>query len=350
MNIIWVANDGSDITGDGSYEYPYQTIDFAASVFITGDQIRLKSGTYNPSDSLVFSGIDGSIFSEDPRGAIIQPVQTTLSNAVIEVTGANRFDITGIVVNQALTNTSQNQIGILINATNILIHKCTVSDFIVPSGNYCAGIEVSGNGAVDGCIVEDFTTQVPTYGLKITGCDLLDCSVSNISGMDSVIPIDIHGGITSFSGFDDLDYLDLSSGRVVSDPATGFLPVGLLAALSMPDNDNRSGYYSVTVPDVLKISSVRTLNLLFADAGGVTGDLVLDCEISLYRDDGTLISIQNDVLLVPITNGSYTAYTHDVSSWIAGDSSLMILKFTRNTLIHPEDTASDVYYFGGAIS
>lgn len=70
MNIIWIAPDGDDATGTGTEDNPYLTIAKGASVFSSGDQIRLKSGTYSVSSTITFSSVTGSIMG-DGGGAII---------------------------------------------------------------------------------------------------------------------------------------------------------------------------------------------------------------------------------------------------------------------------------------
>ncbi|MGB2265157.1 MAG: DUF1565 domain-containing protein, partial [Glaciecola sp.] len=57
-NIIFVAMDGSDATGDGSIHQPYRTITKALSQVSAGSQIALRAGRYQEEVNL--DGIHGT--------------------------------------------------------------------------------------------------------------------------------------------------------------------------------------------------------------------------------------------------------------------------------------------------
>jgi predicted outer membrane repeat protein len=46
-DMVYVATDGNDTTGNGSFEEPYRTIQRGLGIAISGDQVILKSGVYN---------------------------------------------------------------------------------------------------------------------------------------------------------------------------------------------------------------------------------------------------------------------------------------------------------------
>lgn len=185
MHIIWVATDGDDYSGDGSYTTPYKTIEYAISVFTSGDQIRLKDGEYNPNDSLRFLGVEGSVFADTPLGVTIQPRATLSSNAVLEIVGSSRFSVHGVAIKQAIS-TDTNQIGIqALGVENLIVHTCSVSDFEATSGGISTiGIAVSGTGRIENCSVYNLACLgLDLYGVSLTGdVHFVDCHVYELSG------------------------------------------------------------------------------------------------------------------------------------------------------------------------
>lgn len=197
MRIIYVSPTGSDLTGDGTGVNPYATIEKAVTVFTDGDQIRLFEGTYTPTDSIVLSGISGSIFSEAPNVAMIRPRQTTTYPACIVLLDSPRFSLTGLDIAQA-TDVNTNQVGIYArNVDHFVCFTCSVHDFESPSGDVC-GIYASGNGRIENCTVYSLH-NVSSYLSGICTSDhidVVDCSVYNLSGgMNGqlVYPIDPNG-------------------------------------------------------------------------------------------------------------------------------------------------------------
>jgi hypothetical protein len=197
MHIIYVSPTGSDITGNGSGTYPYQTIGKAISVFTDGDQIRLFEGTYTPTDSIVISGMSGSIFSEAPNVAIIKPQQTVAYPACIAILDSPRFSLTGLDVSQA-TDAGTNQVGIYArDVQHFVCFTCAVHDFESPSGDVC-GIYASGNGRIENCSVYSLH-NVSSYLSGICtsdNIDVVDCAVYQLSGGQNgqvVYPVDPGG-------------------------------------------------------------------------------------------------------------------------------------------------------------
>lgn len=187
MRIHWVsAVDGSDITGDGSRAKPYKTIDKALTVFTNQDQIRILDGTYTPIDSIVISGLEGSIFAENPLGVFIQPQKTRLHVACLAIIDAPRFSLLGFNILQA-ADSSGNLIGIYAeNVENFLCYTCTVSNFEVPSG-IAKGIFASGDGRIENCRVFNFAGAGPlVYGIHGMGVEPIDCAVDNLSAVNNL--------------------------------------------------------------------------------------------------------------------------------------------------------------------
>lgn len=183
MDIIWVATDGDDISGDGSYDNPYETIDTALLYFDDGDQIRLKAGTYTPTDSVEISGYSGSLFADAPGAVFIQPDVTLSHQACVAVSDCERFSIQGITVLQA-SDPDGNNIGIYAsNVQNLIIKTCSVDNFDVVSGN-AYGIMVGGNlGRVEDCDVTNIVCGGDNlYGIYADGINVVSCFVDSLSG------------------------------------------------------------------------------------------------------------------------------------------------------------------------
>jgi len=182
MHIIWVSTSGSDSEGVGSMASPFQTISRAMDSFVSGDQIRLLDGTYTPTDSIMVSGVDGSIFAENPDSVFIQPQKTVSHQACLAIIDAERFTVQGIRILQAADSTGNN-IGIYAeNVENFICNTCAISNFEVPSGD-AYGIYASGGGRVENCRVENFKAYGDfLYGIKTEGISVIDPELSEIEG------------------------------------------------------------------------------------------------------------------------------------------------------------------------
>ena len=194
MNIWWVSQqDGSDDTGDGSRTTPYATIEKALTVFQNTDQIRLLDGTYTPVDSVIFSGLEGSLFSENPQGSYIQPQKTDSHVACVAVLSSPRFSLIGINVLQA-SDIRNNLIGIYAaDVENFVCMTCVVSNFEVPSGT-SHGIYAAGDGRLQDCKVESFAGAGPTvFGIRTKGVDIIDCGVVQLSAINDAVVYEMDG-------------------------------------------------------------------------------------------------------------------------------------------------------------
>ena len=184
MNILWTDTvNGSDSTGSGSQANPYASIRRAIQTMESGDQIRILPGTYVETDSVVVSGMDGSLFAEYPGTVYIQPEKTTEHQAGLAVLDANRFSIYGLNVLQA-ADPSGNTVGIYAeDVSTFLAYTCAVSDFEIPSGAG-HGIFASGLlGRVELCRVTNITCNGGIlYGIRTNGINVIDCDVSGLTG------------------------------------------------------------------------------------------------------------------------------------------------------------------------
>jgi len=177
--IIWVATTGSDLTGTGSQVNPYRTIERALLDFRNGNQIRLLNGIYTPTDTVMISGLEGSIFAETPGGATIKPQQTSNYGAAIAITNSTRFTVQGVNIIQS--DSSGHTYGIYANdVENFVAYTCSVSDFDCPSG--CAGIWASGTGKIENCLIEDLSINAgDLYGIYSDGLYVLDNTVRRLT-------------------------------------------------------------------------------------------------------------------------------------------------------------------------
>jgi hypothetical protein len=194
MKIIWVATTGNNTTGTGEREYPYASIERAIQDMEAGDQIRILDGTYIPTDSVVISGLEGSIFAENPDQVYIQPEKTRAHRACVAVVDAPRFLVQGINILQA-ADTTGNLIGLYVeNVENFIAYTCNVSDFEVPSGT-AHGIFASGAlGRVEKCKIANFACAGgKLYGIQTYNIDVIDCEVMALSGAGDceVVGIDV---------------------------------------------------------------------------------------------------------------------------------------------------------------
>lgn len=195
MRIIWVdGTSGSDTSGDGSRQSPYESVDQALSVFTSGDQIRILPGTYVTTDSVVISGLDGSIFAEDPYSVYIQPLKTTRHRACVAILESERFTLQGINVLQA-ADRSGNLVGIYAeDVDNFLCYTCSVSDFDVPSGNGVGIFASAENGRVERSEVSNFNCAgQTTHGIWTKGIPIVDCGVTMVSGVNDCFPLLANG-------------------------------------------------------------------------------------------------------------------------------------------------------------
>jgi hypothetical protein len=182
MHIWWVSPDGSDTTGDGSQTYPFETIEYALTLFASGDQIRLKEGTYETAGTISVSGKDGSIFADIPGAAIISPQAITEDHACVSIKNSNRFYVYGINVIYSDIVTGD-LYGIRAkDVDNFICSTCTVSDLESTAGRVY-GIFGAGTGSIIECNVNNLRTGGPYLkGIYAQKIKIINCNVDNLSG------------------------------------------------------------------------------------------------------------------------------------------------------------------------
>lgn len=198
MKVMYVSPSGDDTTGTGTSTNPYRTIEYALSLFDSGDQIRLLEGTFTPVDSIVIVDKEGSIFSDYPGAAIIQPVAALSSAACISIIGSDRFTIQGVEIRQDSAGLAR--IGIMAYGVNHFICKtCSVDGFNVPSGD-TYGIFGHGRGRIENCKIYDVTSAGENlYGVWTNNMHLIDCEVYSLSGSNSVSPLALSSTLSQFN-------------------------------------------------------------------------------------------------------------------------------------------------------
>lgn len=196
MKIMCVSPTGNDTTGNGSFDSPYKTIEHALSLFVSGDQIRLLEGTFITTDSIVISGKEGSIFSDYPGAATIQPINASISAACVEILNSTRFTVQGVEVKQSLDKAAR--VGIFANGVqNFICYTCTVDGFDVASGS-TYGILGNGTGRIENCKVYDIDSFGELYGIWSNNMHIIDCEVYSISGTGNVRGIEVSSSTLPF--------------------------------------------------------------------------------------------------------------------------------------------------------
>jgi len=156
----WIATDGDDSTGDGSYALPWKTLAYAATqATVDGDIIHVKAGTYietgqtvlAPGVSILGAG-DTSIIT---TAAALDPI---IVASCVALTNGNQ-SISYVKFDGDMTAISCLDVH---RRTNFKIHHCTFVDF------YYGAIEFFG-----GSSLEDIPA---TYA---TGNEIYSCTIDN---------------------------------------------------------------------------------------------------------------------------------------------------------------------------
>jgi len=186
MVIIWVAKTGNDVTGDGSQQNPYLTIERALLDFNNGDQIRILDGVYVTTDTICVTGLAGSIFAETAEGVTIQPLQASVHGSAIYIANAARFFIQGVNIIQSASDTGH-VVGIYVdNVENFIAFTCAITDFSSPSGDV-TGIYARGSGRILHCRVEDLSADTGSVcGIDSEGLGVFECTVRRLRSTNGV--------------------------------------------------------------------------------------------------------------------------------------------------------------------
>jgi hypothetical protein len=194
--IIWVATTGNDVVGDGSQHHPYLTIERALVDFTNGDQIRILDGVYTPTDTVMITGLEGSIFAENADAVTIQPQSATKFGAAIAIKSSTRFTIQGVNIIQSDSDTGH-IIGIYAeDVENFIAHTCSVADFNCAAGDV-TGICAQGDGRIIHCRIEDFSVDNgAACGIRSGGLKVIDCAARRIRSYNgTAIGIDLNGEV-----------------------------------------------------------------------------------------------------------------------------------------------------------
>jgi hypothetical protein len=168
-DLYWVAETGSDVSGDGSYANPWATFGYASTqATVSGDVIHMKAGTITEtvqsSFSLGVSVIGQGDTSIIKAGAALNPIfkfaslaQGTNGNQSISYL---KFDGDLIAI-----------VGIGVYArSNVIVHHCTFVD-TDSYGAYFTGL-VSGSGA----------PATYAIGNSVYNCTFTNCAKDTLSG------------------------------------------------------------------------------------------------------------------------------------------------------------------------
>jgi hypothetical protein len=263
MRVLWLSPTGSDITGNGSKEYPYKTIDYALTLFTSGDQIRLLEGDYTPLSPVVFSNIEGSLFSDYPLGASIQPQTALPGEASISVRNSTRFTVQGVKVLQSADNNTNTGIEAL-NSLNFKCMTCEVSGFDVVSGGVSGsvasssyGIYAIGTGRVENCKVYDINNSGDIGGIFTDGLHVIDCETYSLSGNGQT------EGIHSSNAYNfNVGTNDPNSNFYVNNDSVTFENTIFIRGNTVSDcyGDSVIGIYA-TYHDTLRLKNNKTLRL-----------------------------------------------------------------------------------------
>jgi hypothetical protein len=163
-DLYWVAETGSDISGDGSYANPWATLGYATTQAITpGDVIHVKAGTITEtlrSDLAVGVSIVGQGDTSIVKASAALDPMFSFSSAV-EGTNGNQ-SISYIMMDGDLT---AEQAILAIGRSNIELHHVTIKNFLGETDN-----AIIFGGHVSGA---------PAPYVYATGIEIHDCTFTN---------------------------------------------------------------------------------------------------------------------------------------------------------------------------
>lgn len=140
-DLYWVAENGSDLTGDGSYARPWATLGYATTQAITpGDVIHVKAGTiYETVQSVLAAGV--SIIGAGETSIISSTYVGGLTMGVLQLSSPTE----GSSGNQSISylkfdgNVTGN-VGIVVyRRSDVIIHHVTVENFVQEGIKYHGG-------------------------------------------------------------------------------------------------------------------------------------------------------------------------------------------------------------------
>lgn len=346
MKIIWVDTvSGSDITGDGFQANPFNSIRRAIQDMESGDQIRILPGTYVETDSVVVSGMDGSLFAEYPGTVYIQPEKTTQHQAGLAILDANRFSLYGLNVLQA-ADPSGNLIGIYAeDVANCLVYTCAVSDFEIPSGAG-HGIFASGLlGRVENCRVSNMACGGGVlYGIRTNGINVIDCEATALSGAGDCELIGIQVGFEEEE--DDMAFIELRPGDATWSPLWQAIVQANMILEFANDGNPHTCSWNFHIPRALRNES--PLNLRFYCGSLIAaGQAQVDFTLYSGRSSGGGLTLHNITKVFAVTPNVLNAFSYfdlDLSAYKDTSDDIIILTMTRDSS-NPADTLADVLHF-----
>lgn len=307
---VYVATDGSNITGNGSINAPYQTINFALSTILTASaltpfKIICEEGVYNETTISLkpFVNIDGQ-------------------NSVLNVTGNIDADPSW--------STGGNIIFGSFSEMNI-------------SGNFSLNLSISGSNL---CIVRINDIEFTTIGLfTVIGGDNTLLILSALSSFVSALNISLENvnGAISQNFFANFDYLassltnsfnfqllnSLSLGNVTYTTNVGALGVG-----SIIDNTKLFGTLSASgiVTLNIDVASLQTGSLPTLSGGAV---------VNYINVSNTLTANYSPANYIPDASGSTSPVT-SVAAHLHGIDNALGGLATSNNYVYVSSTGSNV--------
>lgn len=95
---LWVANDGSDVTGDGSAEHPWKSLQFAADNVGPGDYVIVKPGQYEGAHITTDGKPDARIVFHAQPGVEINDPDPVQHQDGIDLEGADYVTVEGFYI------------------------------------------------------------------------------------------------------------------------------------------------------------------------------------------------------------------------------------------------------------
>ena len=214
--LYWVAETGSDVSGDGTYANPWATLAYACTQATTpGDVIHVKAGTITETvqsnlavgvsiigagvTSIILSHVDGTRGPGGITGPTISLQSTTQGTDGNQSISYIKMDGDGLI----------GDIGIYVKyRNNVKIHHCTIEDFyisgIIYQGGSASNVEPTTymtDGEIHNCTITNCGDEAGTWNgggaLNISGTDgflVYDNVITNIARTAGVNGNIMNGG------------------------------------------------------------------------------------------------------------------------------------------------------------
>ena len=310
QEIIHVSIAGSDVTGDGTAENPFATIQTGIDSSETGDIVLVLPGTYNENinylgKNIVISSTGGkdSTFIDGNQNGSVVTIDSgedstavlndfTIQNGLAEAGGGVYCDQSGPTLsNLLITNNSANGGGGGIYCgwlSNLLIHNVTIRNNSAMDGGgfYCD----FSNPKIENSIIEDNVAMYSGGGFYFTyatGPNLKNILINNNSA---------NGGGGVFSYNSNLTMLNVT---IVNNTASGFsggIYSFLFTNLYLTNCIVWDNY------PLVNHVSIASVFLNYSDIQGGESGFYTDMNDSIYWGDGNLDA---DPLFCDSNNGNF---------------------------------------------